>query len=390
VPRTLLITNDFPPRTGGIQSYLQAFADRLPPGELAVYAPDWPGAAQHDRTLGYPVYRHPGSLMLPVPQVAARACALARQHGARTAGFGAAAPLALLGPALRRAGVDRVLASTHGHEAGWSMLPAARQALRRIGRGCDALSTISRYTRGRVAAAFGPLAVLEVLRSGVDAELFRPNPAARAELRRRYRLGDAPIVGCVSRLVPRKGQDALIRALPEIRRRVPGARLLLVGGGPDERRLRRLARGCGVADAVLHAGRVPAADLPGWHAASDVFALPCRTHAGGLDVEGLGIAALEAAASGLPVVVGDSGGAPETVRDGVTGHVVDGRDVGALAATVAALLADPDQAQRLGAAGRRWMQEDWSWLSRVAQLQGLLAGRPEPHRPRVRGRVPRP
>jgi phosphatidylinositol alpha-1,6-mannosyltransferase len=123
---------------------------------------------------------------------------------------------------------------------------------------------------------------------------------------------------------------------------------------------------------------------------SDVFALPCRTHAGGLDVEGLGIAALEAAASGLPVVVGDSGGAPETVRDGVTGHVVDGRDVGALAATVAALLADPDRAQRLGAAGRRWMQEDWSWRSRVAQLQSLLVGRPEPRQPSVAGRAPRP
>ncbi len=164
--------------------------------------------------------------------------------------FGAAAPLALLGPALRRAGVDRVVASTHGHEVGWSMLPGARQALRRIGRGSDALTTISRYTRDRVAAAFGPLAVLEVLRSGVDAELFRPDPAARAELRRRYRLGDAPVVGCVSRLVPRKGQDALIRALPEIRRRVPGARLLLVGGGPGRaqaapagRRLRGGGRG---------------------------------------------------------------------------------------------------------------------------------------------------
>jgi phosphatidylinositol alpha-1,6-mannosyltransferase len=145
-----------------------------------------------------------------------------------------------------------------------------------------------------------------------------------------------------------------------------------------------------VADAVLHAGRVPAADLPGWYAVSDVFALPCRTHAGGLDVEGLGIAALEAAASGLPVVVGDSGGAPETVRDGVTGHVLDGRDVGTLAAAVGALLADPDRGHRLGAAGRRWMQADWSWPARVAQLQALLAGRPEPVRPPVPGRVPRP
>jgi phosphatidylinositol alpha-1,6-mannosyltransferase len=381
VPCTLLVTNDFPPRAGGIQSYLLALADRLPAGELAVYAPSWPGAAEHDRALNYPVHRHPGSLMLPTPEVARRACALAREHGTRTVWFGAAAPLALLGPALRGAGVDRIVASTHGHEVGWSMLPGARQALRRIGRGSDALTTISRYTRDRVAAAFGPGAVLEVLRSGVDATLFRPDPAARAELRRRYRLGDAPVVGCVSRLVPRKGQDTLIRALPEIRRRVPGARLLLVGGGPDEGRLRRLAAGCGVADALLHTGRVPAAELPALHAVSDVFALPCRTHLGGLDVEGLGIAALEAAASGLPVVVGDSGGAPETVRHGETGYVVNGRDVGTLAATVGALLADPDRARAMGTAGRRWMRRSWSWPDRVARLRQLLGDRPAPAPP---------
>jgi phosphatidylinositol alpha-1,6-mannosyltransferase len=253
------------------------------------------------------------------------------------------------------------------------MLPAARQALRRIGAHTDVLTTISRFTRDRLAAAFGPWAALEVLRSGVDTEVFRPDPAARRELRRRYRLGDAPVVGCVSRLVPRKGQDALIRALPRIRGRVPGARLLLVGGGPDEPRLRRLAAACEVADAVLFAGRVPAGELPAQHAVSDVFALPCRTHGGGLDVEGLGIAALEAAASGRPVVIGNSGGAPETVRDGQTGHVVPGRELAVLADTVARLLADPDRASAMGAAGRSWMRQDWTWGARVAQLHRLLS-----------------
>ena len=135
MPRTLLVTNDFPPRAGGIQSYLHALAERLPPGELAVYAPAWPGAAEFDAGLGYPVHRHPTSLMLPVPEVARRAAELARAHEAETVWFGAAAPLALLGAGLRRrAGVGRVVASTHGHEVGWSMLPVARQALRRIGR----------------------------------------------------------------------------------------------------------------------------------------------------------------------------------------------------------------------------------------------------------------
>jgi len=377
VPRTLLVTNDFPPRAGGIQNYLHALADRLPAGELAVYAPAWPGAREFDEALGYPVHRHPTSLMLPSPDVARRAAELARAHGAMTVWFGAAAPLALLGPGLRRrAGIARVVANTHGHEVGWSMIPGSRQALRRIGRDADALTVISRYTRGRVAAAFGPDAALEHLPSGIDAEVFQPDPAARAELRRRYRLGAAPVVTCVSRLVPRKGQDVLIRALGQLRARVPGTRLLLVGDGPYAGRLRRLATEHGVAEHVIFTGAVPAAELPAHHAVGDVFALPCRARGGGLDVEGLGIVLLEASASGLPVLAGQSGGAPETVREGETGHVVDGRDLDAVADVIVGLLADPARASAMGAAGREWMLRAWSWPALVLRLRGLLAGTP--------------
>jgi phosphatidyl-myo-inositol dimannoside synthase len=377
VPRTLLVTNDFPPRTGGIQNYLQALVDRLPAGELVVYAPAWPGAAEFDAARPYPVHRHPTSLMLPVPGVAGRAADLARAHDATTVWFGAAAPLALLGPVLRRrAGIRRVLASTHGHEVGWSMLPGARQALRRIGDDADVLTVVSRYTRGRFAAAFGPDAALEHLPPGVDAEVFRPDPVARAALRRRYGLGDAPVVTCVSRLVARKGQDQLLRALSRVRAQVPGTRLLLVGDGPDAARLRGLATALGVAGHVVFTGGVPAAELPAHHAVGDVFALPCRTRGGGLDVEGLGIVLLEASASGLPVVAGDSGGAPETVQEGVTGHVVGGRDTDALAGALAGLLADPDRARRMGAAGREWMLRDWALPAMVERLRGFLAGAP--------------
>ncbi|MBW0116923.1 glycosyltransferase family 4 protein [Pseudonocardia abyssalis] len=374
MPRTLLVTNDFPPRTGGIQTYLHELARRLPPGELAVYAPAWPGAAAFDAAFPHPVHRHPTSLMLPVPAVAHRAAALAREHGARTVWFGAAAPLALLGPWLRRrAGVERVVASTHGHEAGWPLLPGARQALGRIGADADALTTISHWTRDRTAAAFGPTAALVPLPSGIDTDRFAPDPAARTALRLRYRLGDAPVVACVSRLVRRKGQDVLIRAMPQVRSRVPGARLLLVGDGPDAARLHRLAAAHGVVEHVVFTGEVPADELAAHHGVADVFALPCRTRRGGLDVEGLGIALLEAAASGLPVVAGDSGGAPETVDPGVTGHVVDGRRVDAVADAVAALLADPARAAAMGAAGRARMVRDWTWPSRVATLRELLA-----------------
>ncbi|WP_085914958.1 MULTISPECIES: glycosyltransferase family 4 protein [Pseudonocardia] len=383
MPRTLLVTNDFPPRTGGIQSYLHDLARALPSGELAVYAPDWPGAAAFDALAPFPVHRHPGRLMLPGPDVARRAARLARRHGADTLWFGAAAPLGLLGPQLReRAGISRVVASTHGHEVGWSMLPGARQALRRIGTDSDVVTTVSRWTRDRIAAAFGPDAALEPLPPPVDTGRFAPDPAARAEIRARYGLGEAPVVGCVSRLMPRKGQDVLIAALPLLRRRVPGTRLLLVGGGPYRDRLHRLAARHGVTDAVVFTGRVPAEELAGHHAAGDVFALPCRTHLGGLDVEGLGIALLEAAAGGLPVVAGDSGGAPETVEEGVTGHVVPGRDVAAVVDRIAALLADPARATAMGRAGRERVRRIWGGRAPVDRLYAHLGGRPAADQPR--------
>ncbi|OLL72952.1 Poly(glycerol-phosphate) alpha-glucosyltransferase [Pseudonocardia sp. Ae168_Ps1] len=371
--RTLLVTNDFPPRPGGIQSYLHDLACALPVGELAVYAPAWRGDHEFDVTLPFPVHRHRSSLMLPVPEVARRAAGIAREHGAGAVWFGAAAPLGLLGPSLRRrAGIGRVVATTHGHEVGWSMLPGARAALRRIGADADVVTTVSRWTRDRFAAAFGPDAALEPLPPPVDTTRFAPDPAARAAVRARYGLGGAPVVACVSRLVPRKGQDVLVAALPAIRERVPGARLLLVGGGPYRDRLRRLAVSHGVADAVVLTGGVPAAELAAHHAAGDVFALPCRTHLGGLDVEGLGIALLEAAASGLPVVAGDSGGAPETVEEGVTGHVVGGRDVSAVADRVAGLLADPARASAMGRAGRDRVRRIWGGTASADRLRTFL------------------
>ncbi|WP_342659392.1 GDP-mannose-dependent alpha-(1-6)-phosphatidylinositol monomannoside mannosyltransferase [Rhodococcus ruber] len=375
MPRTLLVTNDFPPRPGGIQSYLQAFAAQVPPDDLVVYAPRWRGDSHvtFDARQPFEVVRHPTTLMLPTPAVARRAARLMTDRGCETVWFGAAAPLALLAPGLRRAGARRIVASTHGHEVGWSMVPAGRRALRRIGNTTDAVTYVSRYTRGRFASAFGPGAGLEHLPSGVDTEVFRPDPAARADLRARYRLGDRPTVLCLSRLVPRKGQDMLIRALPEIRRRVDGAVLVIVGGGPYHDRLRRLARTVGVEDHVVITGGVPAAELAAHHTLADVFAMPCRTRGAGLDVEGLGIVYLEASATGVPVVAGRSGGAPETVREGETGVVVDGTSVAAVAAAVADLLADRDRAAAMGAAGRAWVGAEWRWDVLGEKLRRLLA-----------------
>lgn len=373
VRRTLLITNDFPPRAGGIQSYVQALAERLPSEDLVVYAPDWPGAAEHDAVQPFPVVRHPGSLMLPVPSVARRAAALIQEHGLQAVWFGAAAPLALLTPALRRAGILRAVASTHGHEVGWAMLPGSRQALRSIGRNVDVVTFVSRYARTRISAALGATAALEYLPPGVDTRKFRPDPAGRARIRAELDLGGRPVVLCVSRLVARKGQDMLVRAMPEILRSVPDAVLLIVGDGPDRDALGRLAERIGIAGSIRFVGGVPWADLPAHYAAGDVFAMPCRTRGRGLDVEGLGIVFLEASAAELPVVAGNSGGAPEAVRPAETGTVVDGRDAVGVAAAVIDLLQDPQRAGRYGRQGRTWVTDRWNWQRSADRLADLLS-----------------
>lgn len=377
VSRVLLVTNDFPPRRGGIQSYLGEFVDRVVGSGahcVTVYAPKWKGAEAFDAAADYQVVRHPTTLMLPVPTVDSRMRRLIVENGIDTVWFGAAAPLALLAPRARDAGAARVLASTHGHEVGWSMLPVARSVLRSIGDGTDVVTFVSRYTRSRFAPAFGPAASLEYLPPGVDSDRFRPDPAARDEMRGRYRLGDRPTVVCLSRLVPRKGQDMLIKALPAIREQVDGAALVIVGGGPYLETLRKLAGDCDVADHVTFTGSVPGDELPAHHAMADVFAMPCRTRGSGMDVEGLGIVFLEASATGVPVVAGDSGGAPEAVQHNKTGLVIDGTSVDEVAEAVTELLSDPDRAAAMGAAGREWVTSQWRWDTLAARLGDLLRG----------------
>jgi phosphatidylinositol alpha-1,6-mannosyltransferase len=365
--RTLVVTNDFPPRPGGIQAFVHSLAARQPAGEIVVYAPAWKGAAAFDADQAYPVVRHPTSLMLPEPRVLRRAREIAAAEGCDRVWFGAAAPLGLLARPLH---LDRAIASTHGHEVGWALLPGARQVLGRIGRDVDVVTYLGEYTRERLARV---VPRLERLPSGVDTELFRPGSGGD-EVRRRHGLSDRPVVVCVSRLVPRKGQDVLVRAMPAIRRRVPDAALLCVGGGPYRDTLTRLARDVGIADAFVLTGSVPWSELPAHYDAGDVFAMPCRTRRAGLEVEGLGIVFLEASATGLPVVAGRSGGSPDAVLDGRTGHLVDGTSVEAVADSVASLLEDPERRRVMGAAGREWVEAEWRWDVLAGRLRKLLAG----------------
>jgi phosphatidylinositol alpha-1,6-mannosyltransferase len=372
--RTLLVTNDFPPRPGGIQQFVHNLAVRQPPGSVVVYASTWKGAEKFDAEQPFEVIREDTGVLLPTPRVARRAAELARAYDCDTVWFGAAAPLGLLAGGLRRrAGIQRAVAQTHGHEVGWAALPGTRGLLRRIGHGSDVVTYLTGYQRERLGRVLDGVTTLQRLAPGVDTDAYHPDVDG-AQVRERHGLRDRPVVVCVSRLVPRKGQDALIRALPEIRRRVPGAALLVVGGGPYRSALSRLARETGVADDVVFTGTVAWEELPAHYAAGDVYAMPCRTRRGGLDVEGLGIVYLEASASGLPVVAGDSGGAPDAVRDGETGYVVDGRDIAAIADRVAGVLADPALAARLGAAGRAWVEAEWGWQTQADRMRALLAG----------------
>ena len=372
--RTLVVTNDFPPRVGGIQSFVHNLALELPPDELVVYASRWDGAEAFDAQQRFPVVRHPTSLMVPTPAVMRRAREIARSHECDAVWFGAAAPLGLLAPGLRReTGIRRAVASTHGHEVGWAMLPGARQLLARIGRECDIVTYLGEYTLRRLRAACGPQTTFARLPSGVDAVEFSPS-ADGAMVRARHGLACRPVVVCVSRLVARKGQDVLIQALPAIKRRVPDVALLIVGGGPYRDHLERLVREGGLERDVVLTGSVPRAELAAHYAAGDVFAMPCRSRRRGLEVEGLGIVYLEANACGLPVVAGDSGGAPDAVLEGETGHVVDGRDVSAVAEHVSGLLEDDERRRAMGEAGRAWISREWQWSTLAARLRGLLTG----------------
>ncbi len=369
--RTLVVTNDFPPRQGGIQSFVHELSVRQPAGSVVVYASDHEGSARFDAQQPFPVVRHRTGLLVPTPAARSRIVATLAEFGCEAVWFGASTPLGLLAPALREAGARRIVATTHGHEVGWAMLPGSRQALRRIGTHCDVVTYLGEYTRSRIAPALGSRATLKQLTPGVDVETFHPGVDGSA-VRDRFGLGDRPVIVCVSRLVPRKGQDTLIRALPAIRREITGAALLIVGSGPYERQLAELAQRVGMGDHVLRTGGVPYSQLPAHYAAGDVFAMPCRTRRAGMDVEGLGIVYLEASAVGLPVIAGTSGGAPEAVIDGETGYVVDGGDERTLVDRLVHLLADAGARARMGAAGRTWVEREWRWDTLAERLRGML------------------
>jgi len=370
VPRTLLVTNDYPPQVGGIQRTLEALVRRLPPDRVAVLCPNAEGGDVFDRAAPYPVYRQPERFLWPLPEVRRRLHQAVRSFGADVVLFGAVYPLALLGPSLAETGTP-YLAAAHGFEYWLSIAPGTHALVRRAtARAARVPVMCSAFIARVVRTAVPDNVPVSVMYPGADLEAFRPD-LPYGDLTDLHGVSDRPLIVCVSRLVARKGQDVLIRAMPRIRRDVPDASLLIVGGGPDRDRLVRLA-----ADApnrsVVFAGQVSEGDLPRYYRAGNVFAMPCRSRLGGLEVEGWGNVFLEAAACARPVVVGDSGGARESLAPGETGLLVNGSDVAEVAGAVGSLLADPERADAMGRAGRERVVRAFGWSRAAEQLAGWL------------------
>jgi phosphatidyl-myo-inositol dimannoside synthase len=370
VPRTLLVTNDYPPRVGGIQRTLEALVRCFPADRVAVLCPDADGAAAVDEAAPYEVFRQPERFLWPVPDVRHRVHEAVRSFGAEVVLFGAVYPLALLGPSLAEAGTP-YLAAAHGFEYWLSIAPGTHALVRRAtSRAARVPVMCSRFIARVVRTAVPQGVPVSVMYPGADLEAFRPD-LPFADLTELRGVADRPLIVCVSRLVARKGQDVLILAMPEIRRRVPDATLLIVGDGPYRDRLEALAA-VAPAGSVAFTGQVSEADLPRYYRAGNVFAMPCRNRLGGLEVEGWGNVFIEAAACGRPVVVGDSGGARESLVPGETGLLVNGSDVGQVAEAVGSLLADPERAKAMGRAGRARVEEGFAWSRPAEELAAWL------------------
>jgi phosphatidylinositol alpha-1,6-mannosyltransferase len=329
VSRILFVTNDFPTRRGGIETFVLALCQNMDPDEVVVYTASMPDDLEYDAGLPFPVYRDPATMLLPTPAVGRRVIEVMHRHDCDRVVFGASAPLGLLGRRLRQAGAKRIVALTHGHEVWWARVPVTRQLLRRIGDSVDVMTYVSEWCRKRIAPALSQDAVacMERLSPGVDTDRFYPG-CGGAEVRERLGIpADAPVIVCTARMVKRKGQDTLVKAWPAVLRAVPEARLLLVGDGPSRTRVERLARRGSVDASILFTGSVAWEDIPAYTDAGDVFAMLCRSRLLGLEAEAFGIVSLEAQACGLPVLIGASGGAPESLLHMTAGRVVNPRDM---------------------------------------------------------------
>ncbi len=372
-PRVAWVTNDLPPHSGGIQQFVASLLERTADATTLVLGPAAPAdrAAQaraYDASSPARTVRAPGRV-LPTRATTRWLSDQLVDHRPDVIVVASLWPLGRAASALRRATGAPVLGVTHGAEAGLAIGPL-RPLLRGVARDVDLLTVISDHTAAAIGGAL-PGTRIERLAPGVDPARFEAarNAPMAAVLRERWGIpADATVVGCVARLVPRKGQDVLLDVWPDVRRHLPDAQLVLVGEGTFARRLQRRAA---TVEGVHIVGPVTWAELPAAYAALDVFAMPVRTRFGGLDVEGLGISFLEAQAAGLPVIAGRSGGAPETVTDPTVGTVIDGRDRSAVLDALLQWASDPGARARARQRGPG-LAAAWSWDIVADRFDGLV------------------
>lgn len=374
MPTTLVISNDFPPRIGGIESFVADVCELLD-SDVLVLTSSAPGAVDHDRRLPYQVVRA-GGLLLPTKATTRTAVSLLRSSGASRVVFGAAAPLSLMAPALREAGAYRILGLSHGHESWWATVPGARALLHRMGEGLDHLATISDYAAARIAPALSSAAQQRMIRLAppVDLDRFVPGPVSLSRAR----------CLAVGRFVKQKGFSSLLGAWREVcegwPRQERRPELVLIGDGPQRARLQALVTKHGLTNTVTFTGPLPRAEVLQWLQVSDVFALPVRTRLAGLNPEGLGLGFLEAAACGLPLVVGRSGGAVETVVHGESGYVVEPTDIASIAVRLTHLLRDRNRAREMGRIGRAHVRDRYGAVQAGCTLRRALAlAEPDDH-----------
>lgn len=379
--KILCITNDFGPRAGGIESFVIGLVERLPKNTVIVYTSAQDKSELYDRqwreNFGVEVIRDKARILLPTPGVAYCISALVKDREIKTAFFGAAAPLALLSPTLRRAGVKKIVALTHGHEVWWSKIWPLTWAMKTIARNVDHLTYLGEFTRNVISQPISASAKAAMVRiaPGIDTDHFAPVDSS--ELKKSLGLIHKRIIVSVGRLVHRKGQDILIEAMPEVLQEIPDAHLLLIGEGPYRQYLQSRVKQLQIDSHVTFIGRITFSDLPHYICLGEIFVMPSRSRFAGLEVEGLGIVYLEASACGLPVIAGNSGGAPDAVRDGVTGLVIDGRDPRSVAQSISELLLDPERARQMGRAGRAWIIKEWRWQIWSKRFAEILISNPK-------------
>ena len=361
----LFVTNDFGPRAGGIETFVIGLIERRPFGQTIVYTSAQASSEAYDQAwkanFGVTVIRDRAKILLPTPRVAQNLARIVKESNIQVAAFGAAAPLGLLSASMKRAGVRKTVALTHGHEVWWAKVFPFNYALRKIGTSVDSLTYLGEFTQQAISKSLSKAAAQKMVKiaPGIDVDHFSPQDST--QLRKELKIDDKRVIVSVGRLVHRKGQDHLIQAMPEILKRVPDAHILMVGQGPYLSHLKKLVQELNLVDHVSFIGRIQYAQLPQYICAGDIFAMPSRSRFFGLEVEGLGIVYLEASACGLPVIAGSSGGAPDAVLVGVTGMVVDGENNQEIAAGAIKLLQDLPASKAMGLAGREWIIENWRW-----------------------------